>query len=316
MRAALLFLLFIMAPSLQAAELPVIRLGVLHSGTVSWELTTLQREALDRSNGFQLEVTPYANMSASRLALTGGMVDAIVSDWLWAGQRQAQGQSLWFLPYSTSIGRILVAADSTYGWPQDLRGKRIGVAGGPLSKAWVLLYSAARRDGIDLLKEAEVKFAAPPILNNELENGRLDLLVTFWHFGARLEAKGYKRFLELEQLTQRLGLTDQVPMLGYLFEQTWVQQNPELAQAFSRAVAQTKQRLASQPELWERLRPMMQADDQPTFEALRDGYLTGIPAPLSAAQIESAQRFYTLIDTTRPTPSGHQLNPELFRGLP
>lgn len=316
MRAVFLFLLFIIAPTLQSAERPVIHLGVLHGGTVHWELSTMQREQLDRSSGFQLKITPYANMSASRLALSGGMVDAIVSDWLWAGQRQAQGQSFWFLPYSTSIGRILVPADRHYRWPDDLRGKRVGVAGGPLSKAWVLLYSAAKREGIDLLQEAEIKFAAPPILNNELERGRLDLLVTFWHFGARLEAKGYKRLLELEQLTRSLGLADQVPMLGYLFDQQWVKQNPALAQAFSHAVSQTKQRLAQEPALWDLLRPMMQAPDQATFEALREGYLAGIPAPLSAVQIESAQRFYTLIDTARDTPSGHLLNPELFTVQP
>ena len=315
-----LFLLLIACLNLpvSAASLPVVKVGVLHGGTVHWELKTLQAEGLDTAHGFRLEVQPYATMSATRLALSSDGVDAIVSDWLWAGQRQAQGEALWFVPYSRAIGRVIVPENSELTWPDGLRGKRIGVAGGPYSKGWVLLQAEARQAGIDLKREAKITFAAPPLLNSELERGNLDLLVTFWHYGARLEAKGFKPLLSLQTITENQGLSAQMPMLGYLFKRNWVDQHPVLAEGFKQAVAQTKQRLQNDADdqRWTRIRPLMKATDEATFTALRSGYLQGVPTTLNDAQISSAQRFYTLIDQSRKTPTDQPLDASLFRLQP
>lgn len=317
LRLCLLFFACLNLPVF-AAPLPVVKVGVLHGGTVHWELKTLQAEGLDKDHGFVLQIQPYATLSATRLALSSNGVDAIVSDWLWAGQRQAQGQAFWFVPYSRSIGRVIVAADSALKWPDDLRGKRIGVAGGPYSKGWVLLQAEARKAGIDLKREARITFAAPPLLNNELKRGNLDLLVTFWHFGARLEAQGFKPLLSLQTMTENQGLSAQMPMLGYLFKRDWVDQNLAVAHGFQQAILHTKQRLQNDPEglRWARIRPLMKASDDATYMALRTGYLKGIPAALDAAQIRSAQHFYTLIDQSRKAPTGQPLDASLFRLQP
>lgn len=314
-RLICLFLLCISVPVL-AVDLPVVKVGVLHSGTVHWELSTMKAQGLDRANGFDLQVQPYANMSATRLALSSGGVDAIVSDWLWAGQRELQGQTLWFVPYSRAIGTVMVAANSTLQWPDQLRGKRIGVAGGPFSKGWVLIKAYAMKQGIDLNKDAEIKFAAPPLLSSELERGNLDLLVTFWHFGARLEAKGFKSLVSLDDVAGELGLSNQMPMLGYLFDRKWALGNRLLAEGFARAVTQTKQVLLNDLDSWQRLRPLMQAKDDATFETLKAGYLAGVPSTLNMRQIRSAQSFYSLIDTSRRKPTGIQLDEALFRLQP
>lgn len=309
MRFFCLLFISIFSSFLSASELPTVRVGVLHGGTVSWELQAMQSLGFDRANGFQLEVMPYANMSATRLALSGGSVDAIVSDWLWAGKREAQAQSLWFVPFSSSIGAVLVPANSTRRWPDGLKGARIGVAGGPFSKGWVLVQASAARVGIDPIKEAEVSFAAPPLLNNELRHGRLDMLVTFWHFGARLQSEGYKTLVDLPTLMDELGMGQGVPMLGYLFPRSWALQNAKLAKGFEAAVSQTKASLAQDDGLWQQIRPLMKAEDEGNFLALRDGFRAGIPAPLTEQQIEGAQRFYQMINQTQTEP----LNRALFR---
>lgn len=273
----------------------------------------MKAAGLDKANGFELQVSTYANMSATRLALSGGTVQAIVSDWLWAGQRGAQGQALWFVPYSRSIGRVMVSSDSTLKWPEQLKGKRIGVAGGPFSKGWMLLQADAKKAGLDLKKEAVVKFAAPPLLSSELERGNLDVLVTFWRFGARLEAKGFKRLLDLDQVSQSLGLSSQMPMLGYVLDRQWALSHKAAAQGFERAVAETKELLAEEPDRWLPLKPLMKAKNTAEFNALKAGYLAGIAAPLDQAQIDSAISFYKLIDQSRTKPTGLPLNPSLFR---
>ncbi len=53
-----------------------------------------------------------------------------------------------FLPYSSTEGALMVPGDSPVRSVADLAGKRLGVAGGPLDKNWLLLRARpARRTG-------------------------------------------------------------------------------------------------------------------------------------------------------------------------
>ncbi len=63
---------------------------------------------------------------------------------------------------------------------------------------------------------------------------------------------------------------------------------------FAAAVAQTKRALRDEPAHWAALRPLMRAEDDAHFEALRRGYVQGIPEPLDDARIEALQRLLVL----------------------
>ena len=52
-------------------------------------------------------------------------------------------------------------------------------------------------------------YGAPPLLNKELVSGRLDAVITYWHFSAALEAKGMDRLAELSDLQKDLGMDNQ-----------------------------------------------------------------------------------------------------------
>lgn len=58
-------------------------MGVLKFGTVSWELDTIKHHGLDAAEGIDLQVVELASNQATQVALQGGAVDMIVSDWLW-----------------------------------------------------------------------------------------------------------------------------------------------------------------------------------------------------------------------------------------
>ncbi len=310
----LLGLLLVLNPgrSLWAGELDstadsrsLIRIGVLQHGTVNWELAAMQLLGIDARFNLRLELLPLANVPATQIALKSGRVDMIVSDWLWVARQRQQGDPLQLLPYSRAIGRLLVAKDSSIQSLAELRGKRIGIAGGPLSKGWLLMQAAARQQGIDLRIESSPVFAAPPLLNAALEQGRIDALVTFWHYAARLQGNGYRVLADLQALATELGMASGMPMLGYVFRQSWAEQQPTVVHAFAQAIAATKQTLADQPQHWQPLRPLMNAENDVVFDSLRNGYVEGIPTPLTQQQIADAQRFYQLL---------HRL--ELARGWP
>lgn len=274
---------------------PAVKVAVLKYGTANWELQTMKRLGFDQSNGFELELLPMANVPGTQIALKSGDVDMIVSDWLWVSRQREQNDPLQMIPYSSSIGQLLVSKGSGIRNISQLKGRRIGVAGGPLSKGWVILQAYAQSQGIDLVKQSEPVFGAPPLLSHSLNKGDIDALVTFWHYGVRLQQQGATVLNDLQQMMAELGMQSQPPMLGYVFSEAWAEGAPSLVQGFATAVRETKQALANNPDNWLPLRSIMKAEEQGLFEALQAGYVEGIPAPLSDSQISDAHRFYSLL---------------------
>ncbi|MCG4452480.1 ABC transporter substrate-binding protein [Pseudomonas sp. MMS21-TM103] len=286
------------SPAAGSDPLPVLTLSVLQFGTAHWELEHLRRRQLDRAQGFELKVRLVADLPASRLAVASGSVDGAVGDLLWAQSRYAAGTPYLYLPFSAQIGEIVVASDSAITRVADLAGKRIGVAGGPASLGWLLLQQVARQQGIDLAQEAEVQFAAPPLLSQALRRGQVDALVTYWHFAARLRAEGGSRSaFALADLLQALDLNPSLPVLGYVFPQAWAAQHRALLERFERALRQGKTELADTAAHWHALRPLMRAEDDAVFAALRGGFIAGIPAALDARRIADLRRLLSLTGT-------------------
>ena len=279
----------------ETQPLPVLTLSVLQFGTPHWELDHLKRHNLDRANGFELKVRLVADLPASRLALSSGSVDGAVSDLLWAQARYEAGTAYRYLPFSSQIGEVLVSDASDIRTLADLRGKRIGVAGGPDGLGWQLLQQLAARQGIDLAREATVQYAAPPLLSQALRRGQVDALLTFWHFSARLRGEGgVHAAFGLNELVGTLSLDPDLPVLGYLFPQAWANAHGDLLERFASALRQTKDELASQPDRWQAIRPLMRADNDAVFAALHDSFVEGIPQPLDEARITALQRLLVL----------------------
>ena len=154
-----------------AFALEKVRVGVLEFGTVSWEMDTVQQHKLAEKVGVELEVVPLASADASTVALQGGAVDVIVSDWVWVNRQRAAGQDYTLFPYSYSLGSVMVKADSPINSLAELKGKKLGIAGGANDKSWLLLRAYAKKQGLDLANDANVQFAAPPLLNELLGKG-------------------------------------------------------------------------------------------------------------------------------------------------
>jgi len=278
-RGMLVGALVLWASASFADERPTLKVGVLQFGTVNWELDVIQHHALDKANGIDLEVVGFASNQATKIALHAGEVDMIVSDWLWVSRQRAEGVDWTFIPYSRAVGALVVPPDSAIRSLADLKGRTVGVAGGPLDKSWLLLRALAlKAHGLDLASETEQVFGAPPLLNKQIEGGNIDAVINFWHFSARLEARGYRRVTGVSDALAELGVTSDVPMLGYVFSERWADANRDAVLAFAAASRAAKAILQSSNGEWERLRPVTKAGDDETLAALRDGYRAGIPA--------------------------------------
>ena len=273
-----------------------VRVGLLKFGTVNWEMDVIRIHGLAAREGIELEVRPLASVNAVNVALQGGAVDIIVNDWIWVSRQRAVGRDFTFVPYSLAVGSLMVPPDSGVNKLADLRGKRVGIAGGPVDKSWLLLQVYARQTlGAELSGFVEPVFAAPPLLNQLMLDGDLSAALNYWHYGARLKAAGMEPLLGVAEILPTLGVERPVPLLGWVFNARWAEQNPKAIGGFLRASRAAKQLLAESDEEWERLQPLLRAEDEATLHALRDGYRTGIPSCFGEPEIRAARQVFEIM---------------------
>ena len=272
-----------------------VRIGVLKFGTVSWELDTLKHHKFDAGNGIELDVGYFAGEDATNIALLADAIDVMVSDWLWVSRQRSEGSDVTMVPYSTSVGAMMVAQDSPIMSLADIKSKKIGVAGGPIDKSWLLLQALSQRDyGFDLAASNEIVYGAPPLLAEKALEGELDAVLNFWHFCARLEAKGFRRVIGANDAAIALGAAGPISALGYIFHETWAIENPAAATGLVKASAQAKDLLATSNEEWVRLAPLVRAEGK-ELETLRDRYREGIPRRPLAEEAADARKLYQVL---------------------
>jgi NitT/TauT family transport system substrate-binding protein len=285
---------FLFVASSGASTLPDVKLGALKFGTVKWELETIKRLELDKKNGFNLEVVDVAGKQASTLSIQNDAVDVIVTDWIWVANQRSEGKDYQFTPYSKAVGSLMVGPKSSINSLKDLEGKRIGIAGGPVDKSWIVIQAIAKkRYGIDLASQNELVFGAPPLLFKQAMSGEVDAVINFWHFLAKLEAKGFKRVVDVQDAATELGLSSETPLLGYVFKESWASKNPKLAEGLRKASQEAKTVLMTDDTAWEPLKGLIKAKSDKEFVALRQAWRQG--APGDSFDFASAQAMFDLM---------------------
>ncbi len=312
-RAILAGLLVSPIAGARAAALPTIRLGILPFGSVQWIADVIARHHLDQAHGFSLQTQKIANTEAGKVALLGHAVDIAVSDWPFVAAQRLHGGHLCFAAGpSSSLGGIVVPAASPVHRLADLKGLRLGVAGGPADKSWLLIQAAGRRQGIDLAREATLSYGAPPLLEAMQAHGDLDALLTFWNFAARLESQGEREAISVAECAGTLGITQAPVLVGFVFDDQWAAANRAALDGFFAAADAAVAILANTPAEWASIRPLMKAPTDALFENLRRRFIAGIAHPTPAALQAQAQQIEALIASHGPGGAGPKLPPGVF----
>lgn len=296
----LLPLFLLSTTSFSAEELPEIRLGVLAYGTLRWEVETISSYDLDRKFGFELKTRLLASPQAGRIAFLGREIDLVVNDWFWAASQRLKGRKIAAAPYSLGHGALVVQKGIEE--LADLAGKRLGVAGGALDKNWLLLKALyQKRFGKPL--EARLVFGAPPLLNEQFKQKRLDAVLTYWPYAARLEAEGFPRLLTGSDLMEGLGIKAHLPALGYLFREDWAEADPQRIRGFLKAAYAAKRKLCTEEEAWRKIEPYLGTENPPDRKALlKKRYCEGIPTRWGEVELKAAAKLYRLL---------HELDPKI-----
>ncbi|PKH88080.1 ABC transporter substrate-binding protein [Colwellia sp. Bg11-28] len=275
---------------------PEVRVGVLKFGTVNWEIDVIKHHQLDKKFQFDLTVMALASKNASAVALQSKAVDIILSDWLWVNRQRFEQRMYTMYPTSMATGGLYVSANSAVKSLADLKGKKVGIAGGAVDKSWLLLQAYSQKKyGLDLKKQAEPTFAVPPLLNRLMLRGDLDAAINFWHYGARLKAAGYKTLVTVPQMLAELGIETKIPLLGWVFDQTWANEHPEAITRFLQASLEAKQILLSSDKEWQRIRPLIKAENEDVFTLLKKDYRAGLLREFGDKEIAASQQVFEIL---------------------
>jgi NitT/TauT family transport system substrate-binding protein len=291
--AAVMALMLLYPAAGSAADRGKIRLGLLAFGTVNWEIDVVKHHGLDRKNGVDVQVRKLAGKNATAVALQAGSVDAIVTDWIWVSRQRHKGADYTFVPHSLAVGGVMVRPDSGIASIADLKGKRIGVAGGPVDKSWLLLRAYAKKTiGADLKDVATPVFAAPPLLNKIMLRKKLPAVLNFWHYNARLSAAGMHQLISVADILPALGVKRTPPLLGWVFSERWAAAHMATVRGFLTSLREAKKIMAESDAEWQRLKPLTKAKDETTLRALRDGYRAGMPQSFGERDVEAAKQIF------------------------
>jgi NitT/TauT family transport system substrate-binding protein len=292
-----------------------LRLGVQKTGTLAWEIDLIKKEGLAAAADLDLEVTELASTEAGKIALMGGSVDLILSDWLWVARERGLGSNLTFEPYSTALGAVMAPADSPVKSLDGLRGKSIGVAGGPLEKSWLLLRAFAQRDGLDLKARARVVFGAPALLYEKALSGELDANLNFWTYAVALEARGFRRLIDIADVERQLGAKGPLAMVGYVFDESLAKTHGAALDRFFKISREAKDRLAGSDTAWAGIAKQIGVTDPHELALYRKTYVDGIPRRPAAEEAADAAALYAVLrDIGGPELVGAatELNPGTF----
>lgn len=271
-----------------------LRLALQKTGTTGWEMAVVRAFGLDKEAGLDLDVTELASPEAGKIALQGGGADIIVSDWLWVARERAQGAKLTLYPYSTGIGAVMTK-DASIKTVKDLAGKKLGVAGGPLDKSWLMLKAHALREGVDLEKTTTVLYGAPPLIAEKALQGELDAALEFWNFAADLEGKGFARAIEIADVERALGARGDVVVTGYVFDDAFAAKNRDALTRFFAMTSKAKDLIATDDKAWAAAAQRIGPKDAETLAIYRKRYVAGIPRRSVAAEATDAAALYRVL---------------------
>ena len=287
------FATFCALPSAASAA-QQLRLALQKTGTANWEIRVAQAFGLDKEADLELQINELATPETSKIALLGGNTDLIISDWLWVARERANGAQVTFYPYSSGIG-ALMSKNASINEISDLKGKKIGIAGGPLDKSWLLLKAYALKIGIDLETVATIIYAAPPLIAEKALQGEIDAVLDYWNFTIDLEAQGFKRVIDLIDIEKELGAKDKVIITGYVFKEDYAAKNQIALQNFFKMTKKARELIEKDDRAWGIVTKYIKNNTPTSLDLYRKKFIESSPKKSITEEQADAAKIYSIL---------------------
>jgi NitT/TauT family transport system substrate-binding protein len=272
-------------------------LALQATGTAKWEIAAMQALGLDKKHHLELTINDVADSPAGQVALQAKAADIVLSDFVWVNLQRHQGNMVTMVPHSLAVGGLLVDPKAGIASLADLKGKTFAVSGSPVDKSFVILSADYKKQtGGTLVDDADVKFGAPPLVNELLTGGRAQAALNLWNWAARAKVAGMVQLTSVPDLLKDLGVTETPPLLGWTFFEVVAKDKKKEIVAFLDASFETKQALLTDDALWDKIRPAMNVkDDDALFKQFRDDYRSGIVTHYISSGMQPAEQSFALM---------------------
>lgn len=193
-----------------------------------------------------------------------------------------------------AAGGIMASENSDLKKVGDLKGKKIGIAGGQIDKSWLIFRAYyLEQFGEDLKNVSEQIFGAPPLLNKKIEQGSFDAILTYWPYQARLKTKDFINVISIRDIIQKLGIDSNIPVIGWVFRDEWANKNSSTLKRFIQVSDEAKNLMMNSDDVWDSIRPSMRVQNDEVFENLINSYRDGIPQKFGENQVKSAAKLFS-----------------------
>ena len=254
MIVTLVVLLGVSCDALRAADdvKPAKLKVVVIEGTQLFPMHTMQTKGVADKYKLQIDQMKTAGPQAQYTILQTGEFQVSFGGWITIALMRAQGHKL-INVYSMQgyTNDMMVTADSPLKSLSDIKGKRIGLFGGPTAATtWLFRLVAVKFFGFDPMKETKVHYGAPPLLIGLLERGELDGVLTLDpQITQLLETGRFRSIGNIGDIWR--AKTGQNPMLvSVTMNESWAKANPAVATRFVTAYKEALTYLKTTPEAW------------------------------------------------------------------
>lgn len=221
-------------------------------GTQSFPLLVMQTKGILNKYNLKLDENKVAGPQGLATAMQTGNFEVSFRGWLSTALMRSKGHKVIVAyPLTSYTDDVVARADSPLKGLADLKGRRIGISGGPATESvWLFRVEAVRFFGFDPLKDAKVQFGASPLLMGLLENNELDaILVQNPQVVQLLETGKFRSIASLGGIWREK--TGQDPLfVSVTMNETWAKANPNVAKRFVAAYKEALEYLKAHPEVW------------------------------------------------------------------
>lgn len=243
---------FVLVLSLEAAEQTKLRIGLI-PGAQDFIMHVMESQNFLRKYNVPYEKEKLLSPPAVHLLIAEKKVDLGFGGFTIMARARAEGKGTLVIGVVFSpTNFVLVPKDSPVKSLADLKGKRVGIFGGPGATTSIILFAIAKRwHGTDLQKEAQIITAPSPALVGLLDSRELGAALVGTTESLKLSLTGkYRILLDLsEEWEKKAGRAP--AHVSMATNDDFARAHPELLRNYLRAYADTVKYIRSNPSVWE-----------------------------------------------------------------
>jgi NitT/TauT family transport system substrate-binding protein len=292
-----------------------IRILINPSGSQSFPALLVQKFALDKKRGLEVELIPSASTQAEVIGIQSG--NAEVGIWNWpdiARMREAGTKVVGIAPSMKWVNTIIVPIDSPAKTLADLKGKRIGILR-RTGLDWVVVRASARKlYGFDIDAEANIQEATIALLRGLADQGQLDAAMMYGDFTPAMIATGKYRVLStIKGLVNQLDIPD-APYSLVATRMDYAAKHPQNVKAFLSAYREAVDMLMNDDAVWfDQAKQLLKITESDLVSKLREQTRPlFVPKFTPETEADIRRTFGILLETAGPGPLGMSRLPDGF----